>query len=556
MNPGEAGGADSPTKTDAVGRGPAAPSPVVTPRHSPRLASSGRTGSGFGEPLAFASHAISTDVAPRSLLRRRAAQLGSALDDAGHSSSPPPIYANRRGRARLEALMAAGGDEETEAAVLNGLRYLKNRQRRNGAWGRRDDDDKYGDIRIGKSGLALLAYLGSGFTHDRDGEFRDTVKKGVDFLVERVGRRTGHIGEGSSYGHGIATYALAEAYAMTRDEKLEAPLRRAVQRIVNAQVTSRDRRVDGGWRYYYRDENKLHDRWPRLSVTVWQIMALESARIGGLRVSDRVLTRARQFVRNSFDRDQDAFMYNLDPGWRSNRYVTLPGSNSAALFAMQILGVDANDGLVRRSVDFCLERPPSFRWRRPSTDRFVENGWGNEYFLYYATLGLRLYGGEAWDKWNARLKPLLLRNQSDDGSWEPISYYADYAKDTDRDRSYTTAMCVLMLEVYYRYDTPLLQKLAKAIGTADTAPPPRRSGPHLIVLDIDDDASVARAGLQEGDIIVSVNGRSVRTIDKLEELNATLEPRDRVRLRIRRGERLVNVEVRGALGGFSVREAE
>ena len=30
------------------------------------------------------------------------------------------------------------------------------------------------------------------------------------------------------------------------------------------------------------------------------------------------------------------------------------------------------------------------------------------------------------------------------------------AGDSRRDRSYTTAMCVLSLEVYYRYFTPLL----------------------------------------------------------------------------------------------------
>ena len=52
---------------------------------------------------------------------------------------------------------------------------------------------------------------------------------------------------------------------------------------------------------------------------------------------------------------------------------------------------------------------------------------------------------------------MLLRAQSEDGSFKPIDVYAEYAADTDRDRSYTTAMCVLSLEVYYRYFTPLLK---------------------------------------------------------------------------------------------------
>ncbi len=33
----------------------------------------------------------------------------------------------------------------------------------------------------------------------------------------------------------------------------------------------------------------------------------------------------------------------------------------------------------------------------------------------------------------------------------------EYADDRDSDRSYSTAMCVLTLEIYYRYFTPLLR---------------------------------------------------------------------------------------------------
>ena len=55
------------------------------------------------------------------------------------------------------------------------------------------------------------------------------------------------------------------------------------------------------------------------------------------------------------------------------------------------------------------------------------------------------------------MKDTLLPAQDQDGSWRPISIYAGYAQDSDGDRSYTTAMNVLTLEVYYRYFTPLLK---------------------------------------------------------------------------------------------------
>ena len=56
------------------------------------------------------------------------------------------------------------------------------------------------------------------------------------------------------------------------------------------------------------------------------------------------------------------------------------------------------------------------------------------------------------------MKETLLDGQEADGSWEPISIYAQqFAGDDEDERAYSTAMCVLSLEIYYRYFTPLLQ---------------------------------------------------------------------------------------------------
>ena len=46
-------------------------------------------------------------------------------------------------------------------------------------------------------------------------------------------------------------------------------------------------------------------------------------------------------------------------------------------------------------------------------------------------------------------------SQGADGETD-LGVYADYAGDDDEERTYSTAMCVLTLEVYYRYFTPLL----------------------------------------------------------------------------------------------------
>ena len=89
---------------------------------------------------------------------------------------------------------------------------------------------------------------------------------------------------------------------------------------------------------------------------------------------------------------------------------------------------------------------------------FVHRAVGNLYFWYYATLAMFRVDGEPWERWNGAMKNTLLPAQEADGSWAAISIYAtNYAGDDREDRVYSTAMCVLTLEVYYRYFTPLLK---------------------------------------------------------------------------------------------------
>ena len=76
-----------------------------------------------------------------------------------------------------------------------------------------------------------------------------------------------------------STYALGECYALTGDERLRRPLERAVKQILRHQKHGSDPRFHGGWSYYYPDD-RTYDRWARVSVTAWQVTALESGRLG------------------------------------------------------------------------------------------------------------------------------------------------------------------------------------------------------------------------------------------------------------------------------------
>ena len=137
-------------------------------------------------------------------------------------------------------------------------------------------------------------------------------------------------------------------------------------------------------------------------------------------------------------------------------YWTLPGSTPAGLFALSLLGEDIESSTYSTVIDWIMERAPN-GYRDRGTDSFVQNATGNLYYWYYGSLAMFRHGGQPWETWNRRLQDTLLPSQEADGSWVPISTYAEYAGDKRGDRAYTTAMCVLTLEVYYRYFTPLLK---------------------------------------------------------------------------------------------------
>ncbi len=428
-----------------VGRGNAAPATALPTRAKLAL---GTAGPEIAPMVAALPIPLPAPVAAR------------AADGAAGPIAPatPRLYERRVGEAKTVALREGGGSEATERAVLAGLRYLAKTQNPKGWFGSASDVDltsKYRDFRIGKSGIALLAFLGAGHTHRSATEFSPNVARLITWLQSRQDSDSGHFGDSEGYSHGIATYALAECYAMTHDDALVPTLEKALDHLLAMQqVGTNDPRKEGGWTYYYHDGPGF-DEFPRASISAWQVMALESAKVGGFEVPAESLAAARGYFLNSFDPGFEGFRYTHNPTWVNGGYGTLPASTPASMFALVLLG-ERDHPSVAAAERFVLDRQPAgYRWR--SQDAFVRRGAANLYFWYYSTLALFCRGGTAWREWNGALQQTLLPAQQRDGSFEAIDLYArDYAGDDENDRAYSTAMCVLMLEVYYRYFTPLL----------------------------------------------------------------------------------------------------
>lgn len=364
------------------------------------------------------------------------ASLGGGLD-------------GRKARNRRSLALAGGGTAASEAAVERGLAWLAAHQFADGGW-RFDLETcpqcagacRHSGFRSSttdSTGLALLCFLGAGYTQ-HEGPYQETVTNGLYYLQQRMlltslggdlrdktllGGLNGRIAvdptNGNMYSHGVATLALCEAYAMTRDKNLAGPTQAAVDFIVNAQHEL------GGWRYEPGEPGDL-------SVTGWQLTALKSGVHGRLNVPRDVWYRAASFL-DSLQEDRGAAYGYVEPS-NKKRAMSVVG-----LFSRMMLGWPHNHEPLLRGVAKIGDQDPRKN---------------HMYFNYYASQVLRHHGGSAWLRWNPRMRDYLVELQATKGH-ETGSWYIDENWSTQGGRLYTTTLSILTLEVYYRY-MPMYQE--------------------------------------------------------------------------------------------------
>ena len=268
------------------------------------------------------------------------------------------------------------------------------------------------------TGFGLLPFLGAGYTH-QSGKYKKTVKTGLDWLIADQTKEGTfrHCDAGTLYAHGIASIALCEAWAMTKDPKLKQPAQRSIDYIVKAQ------HGQGGWRY---SPGMAGDT----SVTGWQVIALRSAQQGGLHVPKGVMTKVSVFL-DSVQTDRKGGGYGYTPGGGGSDAMTAEG-----LLCRIYTSWNSKRPGLEAGVQYLLSHPP-------------QQG-GDLYYWYYATQVLHHYGGEPWEEWNPVMRDLLIDSQSteghESGSWAPQGGH-----DGAGGRVYATSLSLLTLEVYYRH---------------------------------------------------------------------------------------------------------
>ncbi len=354
---------------------------------------------------------------------------------------PPSIYADRFAEHRDQLAERRGGSEQTERAVRAALGWLASVQANHGGW----DASQFGagqerivlghhrrgagaNADTGVTGLALLAFLGSGHTH-RQGPYAREVSNGLEYLRQRQRADGALFGDAQlfarMYCHSMATFAVCEAYALTRDSRLEPMARAAVRYALAMQHPT-----DGGWRYRRGDTGDT-------SQLGWQLMALKSAQLADIEVPEVTWTRVERFLRR-VRRGHAGGLAAYRPGGPASRTMT-----AEALFCQLLVQAAGKAKLAPASL---AEASESITQELPATSR------RNLYYWYYATLALHqsqhqsVEASAAWEDWNQALTTTLLSMQQDNGSWSETTVWGGYGG-----RVYTTALSAMCLEVYYRY---------------------------------------------------------------------------------------------------------
>lgn len=295
---------------------------------------------------------------------------------------------------------------KTEPAVQRALEWLRINQQADGSWG---DDN-----RNAMTGLALLTFLAHGETTDSP-RYGACVEKGIRHLVAQQDA-TGRFGK-NVYVHSIATYAISEAYSMTRIAALKPVMEKAIAVIIQGQQSK------GGWDYDYGNKGRRDT-----SIAGWQIQALKAAKIAQAEVPglEEALAKALGDLKSAQHRENGRFFYS-DPTGAGSLSMT-----GVSVLCLQLLGEgespEARDGLQALQEMDC-------NWRKAP-----------EWALYtwYYTTQARFHAGKGWESWNARFARTLVAHQNEDGSWPAPGNEKNHGP------VYSTTLAALMLQVYYR----------------------------------------------------------------------------------------------------------
>lgn len=315
------------------------------------------------------------------------------------------------------------------------LTYLRSQQKPDGSI----SDNDFG--RLAMTSLSIMAFLSMGHMPSDKTPEGETIRRALTFVLRPENQeRNGYLGKRDNsrmYGHGTTALMLAEIAGMGVDEPHDKlvleRLEKALDLILKSQAVKKDAANQGGWRY--EPESVDSD----LSISVWQVMALRSAKNAGIEVPPKAIDSAVSFVKSTYKsrRDSKGVPFDMRSGFTyvPQMQVTF-SSATAGMLAMQVCGqYDAPE--VKGTTEWLTTMRPELQW-------------GEQWFFYgtyYYAQAMHQLGGKLAERAGREVERVLIPQQRKDGSWPPSESGAVYA----------TSLAVLSLSVKYHY-LPIYQR--------------------------------------------------------------------------------------------------
>lgn len=372
---------------------------------------------------------------------------------------------------------ASYGDAATEAAVMKALRWLKATQSPDGSWGTKPEFGlKKGMDKAAGAGFAILTYLAHGET-PASKEFGPTVQKALDYLINSVyvvKDKNGKLAKdpngntpyirmsgagGNEYGFLIGTYALCEAYGMTKNPNAREAAEKTLGRIISGQTAT------GGWNYKMARVQK--EGGPDdISFGGWAMQAIKAGKMAGIHLPgmEECIKKAVNCLKKRNYSEKAGFVYRAT----TNHKGGTGGLAGVGCLAMQLLGY-AKEKEVANALNVMRDWQPSLDKVYSYAPGKPENA---QYYCYYAAqckyqAGMCKDATPAnftlWKKWNAEMKALYTKAviTVTDKSGQPVTVKDPAGKDRPIGRwenkdnfNYDvmgTCLAALQLMVYYRY---------------------------------------------------------------------------------------------------------
>jgi hypothetical protein len=253
--------------------------------------------------------------------------------------------------------------------------------------------------------------------------------------------------DGNEYAFLMATYALCEAYGMTKNPNCKDVANVCLDRIVRGQSPT------GGWDYKLNPQSTRDD----MSFAGWALQALKAGKMAGLHPEglDECIKKAVKCLKT---RNFKNGGFNYVAGGNPT------GLTATGCLAMQLLGY-GNQSEVTSALDYMREWMPSF----DAAEVCAKKNPGNspQYYCYYATQckyqagmkqGAKKSDEIAWQNWNQAMKKYYTAAIIDDPEtvpdWTGKGHKQGHFENKDAHTSrptMDTCLAALQLMVYYRY---------------------------------------------------------------------------------------------------------